>query len=136
MESPATFLGELRRVLLPGGNCYLTAINRHALRDPHFGDRRARAVELLATSLLVLATSSGRAGVVALPVHSSAIQVDAGGDVYLVNPDSDTAARLSPVVGGIQTKRWEHAVGAHPRTLAVVGGTVYTANRTTTASRC
>ncbi|TMB21308.1 MAG: hypothetical protein E6J71_08400 [Deltaproteobacteria bacterium] len=129
VESPASFLGELRRVLLPGGNCYLTAINRHALRDPHFGDRRARAVELLATSLLVLATSSGRAGVVALPVHSSAIQVDAGGDVYLVNPDSDTAARLSPVAGGIQTKRWEHAVGAHPRTLAVVGGTVYTANQ-------
>ncbi len=35
--SPAAFLGELRRVLVPGGFCYLTAINRHALRDPHFG---------------------------------------------------------------------------------------------------
>jgi len=26
VESPATFPGELRRILLPGGNCYLTAI--------------------------------------------------------------------------------------------------------------
>jgi ubiquinone/menaquinone biosynthesis C-methylase UbiE len=37
VASPAAFLGELRRVLVPGGHAYLTAINRHALRDPHFG---------------------------------------------------------------------------------------------------
>jgi ubiquinone/menaquinone biosynthesis C-methylase UbiE len=37
VRSPATFLAELRRVLAPGGCGYLTAINRHALRDPHFG---------------------------------------------------------------------------------------------------
>ena len=35
--SPAAFLREVRRVLRPGGHAYLTAINRHALRDPHFG---------------------------------------------------------------------------------------------------
>lgn len=35
--SPETFLGELRRVLTPTGHAYLTAINRLALRDPHFG---------------------------------------------------------------------------------------------------
>jgi ubiquinone/menaquinone biosynthesis C-methylase UbiE len=34
--SPAAFLAEVRRVLRPGGHAYLTAINRHALRDPHF----------------------------------------------------------------------------------------------------
>jgi SAM-dependent methyltransferase len=37
VRSPAVFLAELRRVLIPGGHAYLTAINRHALRDPHFG---------------------------------------------------------------------------------------------------
>ena len=37
VESPAAFLRELRRVLVPGGHAYLTAINRFALRDPHFG---------------------------------------------------------------------------------------------------
>ena len=37
VASPAAFLGELRRVLVPGGHAYVTAINRHALRDPHFG---------------------------------------------------------------------------------------------------
>jgi len=35
--SPAGFLRELRRVLAPGGHAYVTAINRLALRDPHFG---------------------------------------------------------------------------------------------------
>jgi ubiquinone/menaquinone biosynthesis C-methylase UbiE len=37
VASPAAFLAELRRVLVPGGHAYVTAINRHALRDPHFG---------------------------------------------------------------------------------------------------
>lgn len=36
VASPEAFLRELRRVLAPGGACYLTAINRFALRDPHF----------------------------------------------------------------------------------------------------
>ena len=39
MASPRAFLAELRRVLLPGGYAYLTAINRFAFRDPHFGVR-------------------------------------------------------------------------------------------------
>ena len=39
VERPARFLGELARVLAPGGHAYLTAINRYALRDPHFGVR-------------------------------------------------------------------------------------------------
>jgi ubiquinone/menaquinone biosynthesis C-methylase UbiE len=37
VASPSAFLAELRRVLVPGGHAYVTAINRHALRDPHFG---------------------------------------------------------------------------------------------------
>jgi ubiquinone/menaquinone biosynthesis C-methylase UbiE len=37
VASPAAFLDELRRVLAPGGHAYLTAINRLAFRDPHFG---------------------------------------------------------------------------------------------------
>lgn len=36
VASPEQFLRELRRVLVPGGSCYLTAINRFAWRDPHF----------------------------------------------------------------------------------------------------
>lgn len=36
VASPEAFLRELRRVLVPGGSCYLTAINRFAWRDPHF----------------------------------------------------------------------------------------------------
>ena len=37
VASPPAFLAELRRVLVPGGHAYVTAINRLALRDPHFG---------------------------------------------------------------------------------------------------
>ncbi|HLY36857.1 MAG TPA: class I SAM-dependent methyltransferase [Candidatus Binatia bacterium] len=37
VRSPAAFLAELRRVLVPGGHAYVTAINRFAFRDPHFG---------------------------------------------------------------------------------------------------
>jgi SAM-dependent methyltransferase len=37
VASPAAFLAELHRVLHAGGHAYLTAINRRALRDPHFG---------------------------------------------------------------------------------------------------
>jgi ubiquinone/menaquinone biosynthesis C-methylase UbiE len=37
VRQPMAFLGELHRVLVPGGHAYLTAINRLALRDPHFG---------------------------------------------------------------------------------------------------
>ena len=37
VRSPQAFLAELRRVLVPGGHAYVTAINRFALRDPHFG---------------------------------------------------------------------------------------------------
>src|SRR5436309_2724116 len=44
VASPRAFLGELRRVLAPGGHAYLTAINRLAFRDPHF---RVRGVNYL-----------------------------------------------------------------------------------------
>jgi SAM-dependent methyltransferase len=37
VAEPGAFLAELRRVLAPGGHAYLTAINRLAFRDPHFG---------------------------------------------------------------------------------------------------
>jgi len=37
VRSPRTLMRELSRVLVPGGHAYVTAINRHALRDPHFG---------------------------------------------------------------------------------------------------
>lgn len=39
VRSPRAFLDEVRRVLEPGGHAYVTAINRYALRDPHFGVR-------------------------------------------------------------------------------------------------
>src|SRR5438046_1584688 len=90
---------------------------RVSLPDGSSLTHRRWAVVLLAAG--VLAPGSGRAGSSPLPVRSAAIQVDAGGDVYVVNPDSDSAARLSPVAAGTQTLRWESAVGAHPRTLTV-----------------
>ena len=135
MHNGAALLDELRRILLPGSPCYPTVINRHALRDPHRRSlldtssltHRWWAAALLATGVLTL--GSGRAGGSSLPVHSAAIQVEAGGDVYVVNPDSDSAARLTAIAAGSQSMRWESAVGAHPRTLVVVGGTVYTANQ-------
>jgi len=37
VQSPPAFLRELARVLVPAGHAYVTAINRHAMRDPHFG---------------------------------------------------------------------------------------------------
>ena len=37
VRSPRAFLDELRRILVAGGHAYVTAINRHAFRDPHFG---------------------------------------------------------------------------------------------------
>src|SRR5262249_56307219 len=37
VRSPRAFLAELGRILVPGGHAYVTAINRMALRDPHFG---------------------------------------------------------------------------------------------------
>jgi ubiquinone/menaquinone biosynthesis C-methylase UbiE len=37
VASPAAFLEELRRVLVPCGVAYMTAISRFAPRDPHFG---------------------------------------------------------------------------------------------------
>ena len=36
-ETARAMLAELRRVLVPGGHAYVTAINRRAFRDPHFG---------------------------------------------------------------------------------------------------
>lgn len=37
VDDPARVVAEVRRVLAPGAHAYLTAINRLALRDPHFG---------------------------------------------------------------------------------------------------
>ncbi|MEI7771335.1 MAG: methyltransferase domain-containing protein [Chloroflexales bacterium] len=36
VQSPATMLAEIARVLRPGGHCLLTAINRRAWVDPHY----------------------------------------------------------------------------------------------------
>ncbi|MDA1372844.1 MAG: Ig-like domain-containing protein [Proteobacteria bacterium] len=60
----------------------------------------------------------------AAPVSSSSI-VTNGHDVYVVNPDNDTATRFN----GDHAKVWETAVGDNPRTLSIApDGSVWVAN--------
>ncbi len=73
--------------------------------------------------LVVVALAVVWAGTVfAGPTRSSPIAVGADGAVFVVNPDSDSVARL--VIGASST-RLEAAVGRYPRTLALAGGYVF-----------
>jgi DNA-binding beta-propeller fold protein YncE len=82
--------------------------------------------------VLLLVAGLARAHVNGAPQRSSPIQVDADGFVYVVNPDSDSMTRLTPLSSGAQTVLWESppgAVGDYPRTLTLAGDSVFTANQ-------
>src|SRR4029453_14223730 len=63
------------------------------------------------------------------PLRSAALQVDGDGFVFVVNPDSDSVTRLTPLSSGAQTKQWEMPVGDYPRTPTLMGTPVYRANQ-------
>ena len=83
----------------------------------------------LAMGAAVMLGGSAFAHANAPALRSSALQVDSDGFVFVVNPDSDSVTRLTPLSSGAQTKQWEAPVGDYPRTLALVGSFVYTANQ-------
>jgi hypothetical protein len=77
--------------------------------------------------MLAVLVSVGR-GVEAAPTRTSPIAVAADGTVFAVNPDSNTVARLD--FGGITgVLTHEAAVGTYPRTVALAGSSVYTADQ-------
>jgi DNA-binding beta-propeller fold protein YncE len=88
--------------------------------------RRARPITL---ALLLLATST-----LAAPTRSSPLAVADDGRVFVVDPDQHTVARLRfdpaaapDTVAGVLEQ--ERPVGASPRTLALAGGWVFTADQ-------
>jgi DNA-binding beta-propeller fold protein YncE len=61
------------------------------------------------------------------PVHTSPIQVSSdGSSVWVVNPDSDSVARIETAGN---TLAGEFPVGDNPRTVALGGGSVYVVNQ-------
>ncbi len=90
-----------------------------------------------AGSLLVVAF--GAAGALAGPTRSSHIAVAPDGHVFVVNPDSNSVARLEFNAMHVGTLTHEQHVGScnpsstfdacYPRTVAVGGSYVYTANQ-------
>ena len=82
---------------------------------------------LIAAALTVAAPTRARPG--GAPLRSSPIQVDDEGFVFVVNPDSNSVTRLSPLSGGTLGTLWEGLAGEYPRTLTLAGDSVYTANQ-------
>ena len=86
-----------------------------------------------AALVLLLAAAPAGAG----PTRSSTIQVAPSGTVLVVNPDSDSVARLVYDAANVGTRTHEAAMGDYPRTVALLGDQfVYTADeRSDTVSR-
>src|SRR2546430_13915968 len=82
---------------------------------------------LIAAALAVASSAPAHPG--GAPLRSSPIQVDDEGFVFVVNPDSNSVTRLSPLSGGTLGKLWEGLAGEYPRTLTLAGDSVYTANQ-------
>jgi DNA-binding beta-propeller fold protein YncE len=76
---------------------------------------------------LILAIAAGPAA--ALPTRSSPLGVAPDGHVFVVNPDSDTVARLEFDGNHAGTLTHEAPVGKYPRTLALAGPYVFTADQ-------
>jgi hypothetical protein len=66
----------------------------------------------------------------AAPTRSSPIGVAADGQVFVVNPDQSTVAQLEYDAMSLGAVTHEAPVGAYPRTLALAGGFVFTADQT------
>ena len=71
---------------------------------------------LIAAALTVAAPARARPG--GAPLRSSPIQVDDEGFVFVVNPDSNSVTRLSPLSGGTLGTLWEGLAGEYPRERA------------------
>lgn len=75
----------------------------------------------------LLAGLLGVLSIVSASRASGPVQTSPSGDaVWVVNPDSDTVARIDPTT---VTRSGEFAVGAYPRTLAVTAAAVFVANQ-------
>ena len=62
VQDPARVLGELRRVLRPGGHALITAINRRAWVDPHYHIRGINWLPRPAAELIIAARGRTKAG--------------------------------------------------------------------------
>ncbi|MCW5892093.1 MAG: hypothetical protein KIT14_16335 [bacterium] len=77
--------------------------------------------------MLVLIVAAG--GADAAPTRSSPVAVGPDGTVFVVNPDQNSVARIVYDPSAVGTLTHESSVGAYPRTLAVAGSWVYTADQ-------
>jgi DNA-binding beta-propeller fold protein YncE len=84
-------------------------------------------------AVALLAASLAAAPAIAAPTRSSAIAVapaGASGDVvFVVNPDSDSVARIEFDVMHAGTLTHEAKVGRYPRTVALAGSFAFTADQ-------
>ena len=78
-----------------------------------------KRIRWLALGAAMMFGGSALAHANAPALRSSALQVDPDGFVFVVNPDSDSVTRLTPLSSGAQTKQWEAPVGDYPRTLTL-----------------
>jgi ubiquinone/menaquinone biosynthesis C-methylase UbiE len=62
VQSPVAMLGEIARVLRPGGHCLLTAINRRAWVDPHYHMRGINWLPRPLAEALIARRGRGKAG--------------------------------------------------------------------------
>jgi len=77
--------------------------------------------------LCMLALAAGTAA--AQPTRSSPLAVAPDGHVFVVNPDSNTVSRLEFDLMQHGTLTHEAAVGKYPRTIALAGSYVFTADQ-------
>ena len=82
------------------------------------------SIVMLAMSLVTIAGAAA-----AQPTRSSPLGVAPDGHVFVVNPDSNTVARLEFNAMQQGTLTNEAAVGTYPRTLALAGPYVFTADQ-------
>lgn len=75
--------------------------------------------------LVALATTA-----MAQPTRSSHMAVGGSGEVFVVNPDQNSVARLVYDADDVGVLTHEAPVGRYPRTVALAGGYVFTADQT------
>src|SRR5262249_50160303 len=109
----------------------LSAVRAHAARCSGGGFIVTRT-----TSMVMIALALAAPPALAQPTRSSPLAVAPDGHVFVVNPDSNTIARLEFDAMHQGTLTHEAPVGTYPRTAAVTGPYVFTADqRSDTVSR-
>jgi len=89
---------------------------------------------LVLLAALLVATAAGEAA--ADPTRSTTLALAPSDVVFVVNPDSDSVARIDYDDAHVGTLTHEADVGTYPRTVALAGSWVYTADqRSNTVSR-